>query len=194
MEPTTTPKIAAVYNNSSKSQHFTTLSSEEASLNGKYTRPLVLPPPIPFAFANQRIRIDWRMLHGVDIRKLILSTDVQVLDELVPAIAFGDLEAEDPMTLTETNFVKIFRLSQLIIEYLLYVQDTLSTQCSFYQEERYTLHQSIENFHYETKILPNTPPHVFEVTCPKLFSHPGVLHSFKGANWKAFVSMSSQTA
>lgn len=62
--------------------------------------------------------------------------DLDTLDQVVPVIAYGDLEAEDPMILTETNFSKIFRLSQLIIEYLLYVQDVLSAQCKHEQEER----------------------------------------------------------
>ena len=34
-----------------------------------------------------------------------------------------DVEAEDAVT--EGNFVKLYKLSQLMVEYLLYVQDTL---------------------------------------------------------------------
>ena len=40
-------------------------------------------------------------------------------------MAFGDLEAEPPHSLTETNFLRLFRLAQLTAEYLLHIQDRL---------------------------------------------------------------------
>lgn len=40
-------------------------------------------------------------------------------------MAFGDLEAEAPHSLTETNFLRLFRLAQLTAEYLLHIQDRL---------------------------------------------------------------------
>lgn len=43
-------------------------------------------------------------------------------------LAHGDIAAEDPQQLSETNFVRIFQLAQLVIEYLLHVQDVLATE------------------------------------------------------------------
>jgi len=40
-------------------------------------------------------------------------------------MAYGDLEAESPQSLTETNFLRLFRLAQLTVEYLLHIQDRL---------------------------------------------------------------------
>lgn len=40
-------------------------------------------------------------------------------------LAWGDIEAEDSRHLSEASFVKVFRLAQLLLEYLLYVQDSL---------------------------------------------------------------------
>ena len=40
-------------------------------------------------------------------------------------MAYGDLEAESPHSLTETNFQRLFRLAQLTVEYLLHIQDRL---------------------------------------------------------------------
>lgn len=52
-----------------------------------------------------------------------------------------DLDAEDPLNLNEINFVRVFRLAQLIIEYLLWAQDNLHshnkylvTQLRFYEK------------------------------------------------------------
>lgn len=52
----------------------------------------------------------------------VRDADLDVLERVAPCITWGDLEAEDPRHLNETNFTKIFRLAQLLIEYLLYVQ------------------------------------------------------------------------
>lgn len=52
-------------------------------------------------------------------------------------IAYGDIEAEDTRCLTEINFVKVFRLSQLLVEYLLYVQDCLQRSNSTLADGRW---------------------------------------------------------
>ena len=41
-------------------------------------------------------------------------------------VAFGSIEAEDARNLTPLNFIKLFRLAQLTVEYLLFVQDRLA--------------------------------------------------------------------
>lgn len=45
-------------------------------------------------------------------------------------MAFGDLDREDTCNLTNLNFLRIFRLSQLTAEYLLHVQDHLARENS----------------------------------------------------------------
>eukprot|EP00955_Chlamydomonas_euryale_P094044 364824-Chlamydomonas_euryale.AAC.9 len=58
------------------------------------------------------------LCHGAQIR----DVDIDALEKVVSYIAFGDIEAEDTRNLNEINFVKVFRLAQLTVEYLLYVQ------------------------------------------------------------------------
>lgn len=137
----------------------------------------------PFQFHAHRSRIDWRVLHGVDVDEVVSSlkscsclmqlaiscsapkvnlylsglqtysllgcmrrlkvrlkrcavisaaqvrrTDIDTLERCVNAIAFGDIEAEGPGSLTRVNFIRIFRLSQLTVEYLLHVQDRLASE------------------------------------------------------------------
>ena len=57
-------------------------------------------------------------------------TDIDQLERVVHILAHGDLQAENTRQLTETNFIKIFRLAQLAIQYLLHVQDVLSSERS----------------------------------------------------------------
>lgn len=63
----------------------------------------------PFAFSRSHRRIDWRVLHGVDVDRIVRTTDVTALQSVLDLVAFGDIEAEDPLYLSETNFVRIFR-------------------------------------------------------------------------------------
>jgi hypothetical protein len=111
-----------------------------------------LPRPKNFEFAHSLIRIDWRALAGVDVDRLVRNafatdvesgsqhgtysrrtlqvgnTDIDQLERVVHILSHGDLQAENTSQLTETNFIKIFRLAQLAIQYLLHVQDVLSSE------------------------------------------------------------------
>jgi hypothetical protein len=42
-------------------------------------------------------------------------TDIDTLETVLDTIAFGDIQGEDTRNFTEANFVKLFRLSQLMV-------------------------------------------------------------------------------
>eukprot|EP00201_Polytomella_parva_P011064 CAMPEP_0175055438 /NCGR_PEP_ID=MMETSP0052_2-20121109/10079_1 /TAXON_ID=51329 ORGANISM="Polytomella parva, Strain SAG 63-3" /NCGR_SAMPLE_ID=MMETSP0052_2 /ASSEMBLY_ACC=CAM_ASM_000194 /LENGTH=446 /DNA_ID=CAMNT_0016320281 /DNA_START=21 /DNA_END=1358 /DNA_ORIENTATION=+ len=90
----------------------------------------------PFKFEPKRSRIDWRLLHGVDLNSVVRDVDIETLERVVSVVAFGDIDAEDVRNLTEYNFIKVFRLAQLVIEYLLYVQECLQASNSWLQHDR----------------------------------------------------------
>jgi zinc finger protein DZIP1 len=58
----------------------------------------------------------------------IAFTNIDELEKVVHILAHGDILAENTTQLTETNFIRIFRLAQLAIEYLLHVQDILAAE------------------------------------------------------------------
>lgn len=66
----------------------------------------------------------------------VRDLDLDTLEKVVGIVAHGDIEAEDLTHLTELNFVKIFRLAQLVVEYLLYVQDYLQSTNAWLQHEK----------------------------------------------------------
>eukprot|EP00959_Pyramimonas_sp_CCMP1952_P300472 6284608-Pyramimonas_sp.AAC.1 len=43
------------------------------------------------------------------------ETNIDLLERAVNTIAFGDIEAEDTCNFSERNFLKLFRLSQLMV-------------------------------------------------------------------------------
>ena len=55
----------------------------------------------------------------------VRETDIDTLERCCAAMAYGDVSAEAPGSLSETNFTRLFRLAQLTVEYLLHVQDRL---------------------------------------------------------------------
>ena len=66
----------------------------------------------------------------------VRDVDLDTLEKIVSIVAFGDIEAEDTRHLTELNFIKVFRLAQLMVEYLLYVQDCLQSTNNWLQQDR----------------------------------------------------------
>ena len=56
----------------------------------------------------------------------VRGTDIDALERVLDVVAFGDIEAEDARNLTPHNFIKLFRIAQLTVEYLLFVQDRLA--------------------------------------------------------------------
>lgn len=79
------------------------------------------------------------MLSWHCVPRQIRDTDLDTLERLVSCITWGDIEAEDTRHLSEASFVKIFRLAQLLLEYLLYVQDNLKYTNSVLEQSRLVL-------------------------------------------------------
>ncbi|KAJ3192960.1 Zinc finger protein dzip1 [Irineochytrium annulatum] len=94
-----------------------------------------------FFFKNRSERLDWRMLASIHIERIrrevrssrflmesqlsIPQIDIGALQDIMENITFCDVDAED-IRYVDPNFVKLFQLAQLIIEYLLHSQDYLA--------------------------------------------------------------------
>lgn len=49
------------------------------------------------------------------LRWFYCCSDIDTLEMVLDTIAFGDIQGEDTRHFTEANFVKIFRLAQLMV-------------------------------------------------------------------------------
>ena len=65
-------------------------------------------------------RINWRQLMNVDLDRVVKEIDLQTLENLLSNVTFASLDREDVDRLGDAHFVKLFRVAQLTIEYLLY--------------------------------------------------------------------------
>ncbi|KAL2912149.1 hypothetical protein HK105_208350 [Polyrhizophydium stewartii] len=101
-----------------------------------------------FFFRRRRERLNWRMLAAIDpdqVMKDVRSVpcrlaacgrmtadstdqvDIESLQEVMENVTFCDIEAED-VRYIDPNFIKLFQLAQLIIEFLLHSQEYLVDQ------------------------------------------------------------------
>ena len=93
-----------------------------------------------FFFQQRRGNLNLRGLSSLDVNKIIKDVDIDVLQMHLENIAFCNLKEEDLRYLTDPLVVKLFRVSQLMIEYLLYAQEqlavNLNTLASKYAEKK----------------------------------------------------------
>ena len=79
----------------------------------------------PFAFQPRRGKLDWRSLSKLDLDRVVREVDIDSLEKHLQGVAFADVTADDLHWFSEADFMQLFRLLQLVCEYLLYVQETL---------------------------------------------------------------------
>ena len=87
----------------------------------------LMPLPPKFNFQERSGRINWRNVCNADLDKIIRDVDLRQLEGLLQNLTYSHLEREDMKRLGDDEFVKLFRLSQLSIEYLIYTQNYLET-------------------------------------------------------------------
>nr|KAJ3419335.1 Zinc finger protein dzip1 [Polyrhizophydium stewartii] len=80
-----------------------------------------------FFFRRRRERLNWRMLAAIDPDQVMKDVDIESLQEVMENVTFCDIEAED-VRYIDPNFIKLFQLAQLIIEFLLHSQEYLVDQ------------------------------------------------------------------
>ncbi|XP_004453826.2 cilium assembly protein DZIP1L isoform X2 [Dasypus novemcinctus] len=111
--------------------------------------PLLGPfAPPAFKFQPRRESVDWRRIGALDVERVARELDVGTLQENIAGVTFCDLGREacgrcgQPV---DPALLKVLRLAQLTIEYLLHCQDCLSAgvaqlearlQASLGQQER----------------------------------------------------------
>ncbi|VDK36375.1 unnamed protein product [Taenia asiatica] len=78
------------------------------------------PSKMPGFFFRKRVeRIDWKRLASVDVCRVASQIDIDALQDNLVSVAFCDINSEIDTRYVDTNFIKLFQLAQLLIEYLL---------------------------------------------------------------------------
>ena len=120
----------------------------------------LMPPPPKFSFQERSGRINWRNVMNIDIDKMVKEVDLRQLESLLQNLTYAHLDREDLERLGDAHFVKLFRLSQLSIEYLIYTQnylETLTTSLDLHYQNSYAetakIRSAIQKQSQENKTL-----------------------------------------
>ncbi|XP_053166113.1 cilium assembly protein DZIP1 isoform X2 [Hemicordylus capensis] len=109
-------------------------ASGAAMASAASSLPAVLPP---FQFRPRHDTPDWRRLSAVDVERVAAEVDVAVLQEHLGHVTFCSAERErcpHCQAPADALLLKLLRLAQLCLEYLLHSQDYLSAQLRAGQE------------------------------------------------------------
>lgn len=89
-----------------------------------------------FCFEDRRARtnLDFSALSLVDVEKVVVNRDVATIEKHTPTILRFSLD-EELKKILEPNFVKIFQLAQLSIQYLLFCKNYLDKTVTVLKEE-----------------------------------------------------------
>jgi hypothetical protein len=79
-----------------------------------------------FYFQQRSGRLRLQHLASIDLDKVIQETDIDLLQEHLENLTFCNLREEDLKYMTDPMVLKLFRTSQLLMEYLLYTQGQLA--------------------------------------------------------------------
>ena len=107
---------------------------------------------------------------NVDLDKVVKEIDLQTLETLLNNVTYANLDRDDLERLGDQHFVKLFRISQLTIEYLLYTQDYFQSvnkvldvkgrewysQAQILEQKLRVKHDELKNMKKELKIKQKT--------------------------------------
>jgi hypothetical protein len=112
------------YSNSSNNQH-NAADTVGPSAPTSYAESLLFHKS--FYFQQRRGTLDLRSISRVDIERIIREVDIDTLQSFLENITFSDLNSEELSLYSDECFLRLFQISQLTLEYLLNVQDTLAS-------------------------------------------------------------------
>lgn len=84
---------------------------------------------LPFKFRPRRESVDWRRISALDVDLVVSQLDVDTLQEHIGTVTFCSLEGERCQrcqTPVDPALIKLFRLAQLTVEWLLHCQEFLA--------------------------------------------------------------------
>ena len=99
---------------------------EQNNLPPTYAENLLHHAGFNFQLRSGQPPLNVGRIASVDIGQIVNDVDLAQLNKYVEEIAFYELTEEDRKLHSDATYVKLFQLAQLIIEYLLDVQSTLS--------------------------------------------------------------------
>ncbi|XP_060724478.1 cilium assembly protein DZIP1 isoform X2 [Tachysurus vachellii] len=113
--------------------------------------------PVPFKFRSRRESVDWRKINAIDVDRVASELNFQMLQDHIAGVTFCNLEGERCLNCqshVDPALLKLFRLAQLTIEYLLHSQDCLALRLQAAEEQLQT--EATEKQHLQLHLQKQT--------------------------------------
>ncbi|UJR08525.1 hypothetical protein I4U23_012788 [Adineta vaga] len=104
----------------------------------------------PFVFNKRNEKIDWRRIAAVDVDRIARELDFQVLQDNIEQITLCNIDFEVDSRAMDPNFIKLYKMAQLTIEYLLLCQDQIANQLADYEQNKSKV--SVDHEQYRDQI------------------------------------------
>ncbi|XP_065314196.1 cilium assembly protein DZIP1-like isoform X2 [Gordionus sp. m RMFG-2023] len=111
-----------------------------------------------YFFKPRKIKIDWKKIASIDFDTFSPDKDFDKVQQNIFNITYCDIENEFGTTNLNVNFIKLFKISQYTIEYLLFTQDRLLKKINLIHERFEELYK---NALYQKKTLISTKDRLF---------------------------------
>lgn len=82
---------------------------------------------VEISFKQRFGKINWDQVMGIDLEAIINQGDIESLQSTLENLTYSVLDREDLLRIKDSNVVKVFKLSQLAIEYLISIHSQLDT-------------------------------------------------------------------
>jgi hypothetical protein len=116
-----------------------------------------------FYFQQRHGSLDIRRISKIDIESLISETNIDVLQSCIENITFSLLKSDDLKFMTDPLIIKTFQLCQLLIEYLLFVQEELIGELSKKTEKYASLKREMHHKRKELATVQETCDHYSKI-------------------------------
>ncbi|KAM9231025.1 LOW QUALITY PROTEIN: cilium assembly protein DZIP1L [Leptosomus discolor] len=104
---------------------------------------LTIPMNPPFHFQPRRVGVVWHRFSAIDVEQVAWEVDVATLQEHITGITFCNLDEEWCLRcgqLADPVLLKVLRMAQLSIEYLLHCQESLGTSLAVHTQHLQAAH------------------------------------------------------
>lgn len=116
-----------------------------------------------FFFQQRHGSLDIRQISKIDIQNIISETNIDSLQSCIENITFSSLKIDDLKYMTDPLIIKTFQLCQLLIEYLLFVQEALIEELSKKTEKYASMKRDIYHKRNELATLHETCDHYSKI-------------------------------
>lgn len=92
-----------------------------------------------FSFQRRTMQLNWDALLHLDLNAIIQTVDLAALHSQLESLTFADIGEADLAFFTDSNFLHLFRLSQLVLEYTLFAWKASTVSCNLRDKKYATL-------------------------------------------------------